>query len=163
MAKEITEVEDKGQAPDTDEAVDQEVEAVEDSEEFDAESAKKIIAELRKENAQRRVKQRALEDALKEAKSPEEYAAAVKAHGDSIHALERELVVTKFNLPETLAKRLAGTTREELEEDAKELAGLIVTEPEPEPELGGGLNPRGKDMSASVAAVVARRRKSHFI
>ena len=47
----------------------------------------------------------------------------------------------------------------------QELAGLIVTEPEPEPEpeLGGGLNPRGKDMSASVAAVVARRRKSHFI
>ena len=73
----------------------------------------------------------------------------------SIEGTESE----SLNIPQYTTESIEQETKIEVEE----LPTYETTEPEPEPELGGGLNPRGKDVSASVAAVVARRRKSHFI
>ena len=162
MADETVEtVETEGQEPAGSDEADQGADQGEGSEELSTDDAKKIIADLRKENATRRVKQRELEEALGKAKTPEEYEAAIKANADEVHALEREVIQAKFKLPDALAKRLQGNTREELEADAKELAKLV--RPEPEPDLGGGLNPRGGGQSANVKAAIDRARKRRAI
>jgi hypothetical protein len=59
------------------------------------------------------------------------------------HALLVENIALKYKLPEKLAKRLVGNTREELEADAKELAADYAQEAR-EIRLEGGLNPRGR-------------------
>lgn len=135
----------------------------EDSEEFDAGAAKKLIADLRNESASRRVKVRELEVALAAAKTPEEFAAATKTYSDQITELEREVIKARYKLPDSLAKRLVGTTLEELEADAKELAKLARPQADPE-DLGGGLNPREQNSNKTVKAVIDRHRKfSHGI
>ena len=64
--------------------------------------------------------------------------------------LLRENVALSFNLPEGLRKRLSGSSREEMEADAKELAELIGLDSSGTPErLEGGLVPRTHGEEAS--------------
>lgn len=117
--------------------------------------AREKLTKANAEAANYRVRAREAEEKLKNAKSLEEVDAIVaemtKDREATEHALLRENVALKFKLPEAAQKRLAGTTREELEADAKELADLFGTEVEDdERELEGGLRPRNTDPDAGL-------------
>ncbi|MCS0601107.1 hypothetical protein NX794_07660 [Streptomyces sp. LP11] len=124
---------------------------------------RKELTDARAEAANYRVKLREAETKLSSAKTVEEFEAAVaelKAQND---ALERQIllnnVAAKYELPPALAKRLAGSSPEELEADAKELQKLVVP-PAPE-SLGGGLTPSDgdEDFDPVKAARAARSRR----
>lgn len=109
------------------------------------------------EAAKYRVELRTAQEALAAARTVEEFEKATGDLNATIARLEREVVVEKHRLPEALAKRLQGTTREELEADAIELAKLIVRHPEVDPdEVDGGLNPRGASRELTQAELVAK-------
>ena len=78
--------------------------------------------------------------------------------------LLRENVALSFNLPDGLRKRLSGSSREDMEADAKELAELIGMDLSATPEsLEGGLNPRshgeGKSDPRELALQYGARRR----
>lgn len=114
--------------------------------ELDLDGAKAALAKVRKSEAAMRVRLREAEAKLADAKTPEEVEALRQELSETNAAEARALVVEnvalKFGLPDDLAARLKGSTREELEADAKELAKYA---PSPEggndPDLGGGLDP----------------------
>lgn len=121
------------------------------------------LTDANAEAANYRVKLRETEAKFANAKTPEEFEAAVTELKAQNAALERSIllntVAAKHELPPALAKRLAGATPEELEADAKELAKLIVAAPE---SLGGGLTPDdGTDDFDPVKASRAARRRSY--
>lgn len=121
-------------------------------EEVPAEVLREKVTKANSEAANYRTKLREAEDKLKDAKSPEEVDEIVKQltkdREEGEHALLVENVALKFNLPEKAQKRLAGTTREELEADAKELAELFGTDEDDEDlNLEGGLEPRNRESS----------------
>lgn len=126
-----------------------------DTEELDLERAKAKIAKANDEAKNLRTRLREKEEALKVAKSPEEVEEAVtKATRD----LLIENVALKHKLSEKVAKRLTGTTREELEADAKELADLFGSGDDDEDfNLEGGLNPRRREEEASDPRSLAQR------
>lgn len=111
-------------------------------EEFDKERAMETIKKLReiekqyKKEKQELERLKADEQKRKEAEMTE--AEKVKARADELEAeLKRERVkgmrlqvVSKYNLPDTLANRLQGETMEELEADAEQLAKLIPAKKE---------------------------------
>jgi hypothetical protein len=148
---EVEETEEETTEEETEETETQEVE--EESEETEEEHpegdvpdwVKEKISKVNNEAKSLRDRLRETEDKLKDAKTPEEVEAIVKQmtkdREDSERALLIENVALKYKLPEQIQKRLTGTTREELEADAKELADLFGTEDE-EVELEGGLSPR---------------------
>lgn len=123
---------------------------------------RKELTEARAEAANYRVKLREAEAKLSQAKTVEEFEAAVaelKAQND---ALERQIllneVAAKYELPPALAKRLTGSTPEELEADAKELQKHIA--PSAPESLSGGLSPDdGDDFDPVKAAREARKRR----
>jgi hypothetical protein len=99
-----------------------------------------------------------------DAKTPEEFEAAVSELKVQNEALERQIllsnVAAKYELPAALAKRLAGTTPEELEADAKELRKLVA--PAAPESLRGGLDPEDDpDDFDPVKAVQAARRNRY--
>ena len=127
--------------------------------------ARKELTKTRGEAANYRVKLREVETALKNAKSVEEFEAATATLSEANKKLERALLVSeaarKFNLPDDLAARLAGDTKEELEADAKQLQ-KYATPVVPE-NLSGGLDPsdeedEGDPVKAVAAARASRRR-----
>ena len=111
--------------------------------------AKKELSKARGEAAKYRTSLRETEAKLAGAKTAEEFEAARAQLLEANRALERNLVAVKYGLPEALAKRLEGSTLEELEADAAALKGLLVPtppkEPEHHPDASGGLTPGGLD------------------
>lgn len=123
---------------------------------------RKKLTEANAEAANYRTKLRETEAKLSKAKTVEEFEAATSELRGQIEALERQIllnnVAAKYELPAALAKRLSGTTEEELEADAKELQKLIV--PAAPESLSGGLTPDdGEDFDPVKAAREARKRR----
>ncbi|MEV7282586.1 hypothetical protein [Streptomyces sp. NPDC093111] len=109
--------------------------------------ARKELVKVRNEAAGYRTRLRDAETKLSQAKSPEEFEAALTEVKQQNAALERSLLVTrvagKFELPEILADALKGDTPEELEAHAKALQALVA--PPVAPTLSGGLTPADED------------------
>jgi chromosome segregation ATPase len=89
---------------------------------------KNDLESTRREAAARRVQLREAEDKLKEAKTPEEVAAAVADAASKSAKLEAELAreraARKHKLDDELVEFLTGTTDEQIEAQAAKLAGL---------------------------------------
>lgn len=109
--------------------------------------AKKKIAKVNSEAKGLRDRLKAAEDKLKNVKDIDEVKTLLTELESDSKKAERDLLVEnvalKFHLPEKLAKRLSGNTREELEADAKDLAEFAKGNKEVR--LEGGLDPRAKD------------------
>lgn len=119
------------------------------------------VTKTRGEAANYRTRARAAEDALKNAKSMDEVNEIVAAMTSdrvvSERALIAENVALKAGLPEALAARLQGTTREEMEADAKALAALIPAPEETPVRLKGGLTPDESGTETSDPGELARK------
>ncbi|ATI18710.1 scaffolding protein [Streptomyces phage Daudau] len=125
---------------------------------------RKKLTDANAEAANYRTKLREAESKLSSAKTVEEFEAATAELKGQIEALERSIllrdVAAKYELPEALAKRLTGTTPEELEADAKELQKLVA--PAAPETLSGGLDPEDNDEDFDpVKAVYAARRNRY--
>jgi hypothetical protein len=112
--------------------------------------AKGAVESANREAAARRVALRDLEEKTKDAKSPEEFEAAVKEfntkQADLETALERERAARKHKLSDDVLEFLTGKTPEEIETQAAKLAALkpagetpprVVTQTPP----SGGVTP----------------------
>ncbi|QXE39413.1 hypothetical protein KQY30_25820 [Streptomyces sp. GMY02] len=121
--------------------------------------ARKELTKVRGEAASYRTRLRDAESKLSEAKSPEEFEAAlteVKAKNAELeHSLVVASVARKFELPDELAGRLRGSTSQELETDAKALQALLA--PAAPESLGGGLTPSDEDDGEMDPRKLARR------
>lgn len=127
------------------------------------------VKELRAQSAGYRTRLKEIEEKVATMKSAEEFDELANSLKSEREAGERKLLVEnvalKFNLPEALAKRLTGETREALEADAKELAALVKKDEDGEEDtrLEGGLSPRGRDSDptdpAGLAKQYGRRRR----
>ncbi|MCY0933636.1 hypothetical protein [Streptomyces sp. H34-S4] len=125
---------------------------------------RKKLTDANAEAANYRTKLREVEAKLSEAKTVEEFEAATSELKGQVEALERSIllrdVAAKYELPAVLAQRLAGTTPEELEADAKELRKLVA--PAAPASLRGGLDPEDDpDDFDPVKAVQAARRNRY--
>jgi hypothetical protein len=104
---------------------------------------------IRREAAGRRVELRELQDKFKDAKTPEEFAAAVADHTKRSAQLEadiaRERAARKHKLDDALIEFLTGTDEEQIEAQAAKLAALAPSAPPRTPatrqEPRGGVNP----------------------
>lgn len=122
---------------------------VEEKPTMSLEDALSEVAKTRGEAANYRTKLRDSEASLASAKTIEEVNEIVATMTSDRESAERLLLVEnvalKHKLPEALAARLQGKTREELEADAVSLASLIPAveqeEEPPAPRLKGGLTP----------------------
>jgi chromosome segregation ATPase len=108
------------------------------------------LESTRREAASRRVALREAEDKLKEAKTPEDIAAAVKEATKKSAELETELAreraARKHKLADDLLEFITGTTEEQIESQATKLAALAVTQRETQttptkPAPRGGVTP----------------------
>jgi hypothetical protein len=114
--------------------------------------AKSAVESANREAAARRVALREAEDKLKDAKTPEEFTAAMdqfKASEEKLTVdLERERAARKHKLDDDVLEFLTGTTAEQIEAQAAKLAGLkpgvtppaqtvVITQPTPT----GGVTP----------------------
>lgn len=122
------------------------------------------LARARSEAAKYRTAAREAREALEKAKTPEEVEAATQdlvARNAELEAtILRDRVARKHALPDELAARLQGTTEDELAEDAKKLAALIVPVATPR-DPSGGLDPanRVEDFDPVAEARKARSRR----
>lgn len=130
--------------------------------------AREKLTKTNAEAANYRTKLREAENKLKEAKTTAEVEEIVnqmqKDRVEAERALLIENVALAHKLPKALQKRLTGTTREELEADAKELSALFSVEDDEDDEhLEGGLSPRQRGDSPQnprdLAATFGHRRK----
>lgn len=121
--------------------------------------AQKELKKVRGEAANYRTRLREVEQQLANAKTPEEYEAAVNELRETNAQLEQRIlrndVARKFQLPDDLANALKGDTQEELEAHAKVLAKYAApADPE---SLGGGLDPTDDDDDTTDPRELARR------
>lgn len=128
--------------------------------------ARKEITKLRGESANYRVKAKEAEQRLADAKTPEDFEAAVAEFKTANADLERQVLVmkaaNKHQLPDELAGLLQGATAEELDAHAKKLARFApVEDPEPE-QLSGGLNPGDPDAGFDPVAASRQARKRRY-
>lgn len=117
---------------------------------LDTEALQKALAETRAEAARNRVRAREAEAKAAEAKSAEEFNAVNSRVAELEADLSRERLARQYGLPDQLATRIAGTTPEEMEADAKSLSALVRS-----PGVGrGGLTPSagGTPLSPSELA-----------
>jgi hypothetical protein len=117
------------------------------------------VTKTRAEAANYRTRARDAEAKLKTAKTLEEVEAIVATMTSEREQAERALLVEnvalKFDLPDNLAARLQGATREELEKDAESLSELIGAST---PRLRGGLTPHEEpDDEPSDPGALARK------
>ncbi|MEU5433828.1 hypothetical protein AB0G73_10665 [Streptomyces sp. NPDC020719] len=121
--------------------------------------ARKELTKVRSEAASYRTRLRDAETKLSDAKSPEEFEAALAEITTKNAELEHSLTVSKvarrYDLPDVLAARLHGATVEELEADAKTLQALLT--PKTPESLGGGLTPSDEDEGEMDPRALARR------
>jgi hypothetical protein len=123
-------------------------------------------AAKRVENRSLRENLETLQSQLSEAKTPEEFQAAVDEYKQKLDETQvevmRERVARKFGLPDPLAERLRGSTEEELTADAESLRGLIgaPTPPAtPKNPPSGGLTPGNKAEDPAARAERIRKRR----
>ena len=125
------------------------------------EQALDALKQTRTEAKNYRLRLRDAEARLAEARTPEQIQALVDEMRSERENAERALMVEnvalKFNLPEALASRLQGSTREEMEADAKALAALIPVEQDDADNYDGGLTPGRRDDLPDDPAALARR------
>lgn len=118
--------------------------------------ARNKLTKANAEAANYRTKLREAEQKLADAKTPEQVeeilnqwkADREKQEQDDAaeaRALLIENIALKHKLPQKLANRLQGSTREELEADAKELAADFAEDNDEDVFLEGGLSPRNRD------------------
>lgn len=123
--------------------------------------AQKELKKARGDAANYRTKLREMEQRFENAKSQEEYEAALselrEENEKQARALLVENVALKYKLPDELAARLQGATREELEADAKALAKFAPSEDGEDPDLSGGLDPFDRDTEPTDPGELARR------
>jgi hypothetical protein len=106
------------------------------------------LESTRREAASRRVALREAEDKLKDAKTPEDIAAAVKEASTKSAQLEAELAreraARKHKLADELLEFITGTTEEQIDAQAAKLAALATSAPrEPAPVAPTRQSPRG--------------------
>lgn len=105
------------------------------------------LTDARAEAANYRVKLREAEKRLSEAKTVDEYESAVGDLRTQLASMERKVLVSdvarRFELPDALAARLQGESKEELEADAKALAQFASAKVPGH--LSGGLDPSDED------------------
>lgn len=121
-------------------------EGKEKEKELTPEQLKAELTRTRAEAANWRTKLRDAEKALKDAKTPEEHAAAIDELSRQNAELEHQILVgrvaRKHSLPDELAERLRGATEAELEADAEALKKFAAPQgTKPPVELRGGLTP----------------------
>jgi hypothetical protein len=157
----------------TDEAeVENTEEAEEETEEGGEDSlpdwARKKLTKANTEAANYRTKLRDAEKALENAKTPEEVETILngwknereeqeRKDAEDARALLIENIALKHRLPEKIASRLVGNTREELEADAKELAADFAIEDDENVFLEGGLSPRNRDSDSDDPRELAKK------
>lgn len=121
--------------------------------------ARKKMSKANAEAANYRTQLREAQSKLENAKTLEEVDAIINEMKSEREKSERALLVEnialKYKLPEKIAKRLQGATREEIEADAKELAEFAELDAEDLP-LEGGLSPRNRDTDPSDPRSLAR-------
>ncbi|MFI5763889.1 hypothetical protein ACIA8F_23490 [Streptomyces sp. NPDC051563] len=121
--------------------------------------ARKELSKIRGEAASYRTRLRDAEAQLGNAKTAEEFEAALAEvtakNAELEHSLTVGQVSRKYDLPQELTSRLRGTTVEELEADAKALQALLA--PKMPEQLGGGLTPSDNDDGEMDPRALARR------
>ncbi|WP_436739932.1 hypothetical protein [Streptomyces sp. BBFR102] len=159
--EETVETPPEGTEPDGEKPAEESTDEKPSEEAVPPEVLRKKLTEANAEAANYRTKLREVEARFADAKTPEEFEAAVAELKAQNEALERTIllntVAAKYELPAALATRLAGATPEELEADAKELQKLVA--PAPPESLSGGLDPDedSDDFDPVKAAQAARR------
>lgn len=116
-------------------------EATDPNEDQLEEWVRKTLRDVRSEAAKYRTRLREMEAKFKDAKTLDEFNAALDAAKGENTQLERELVAIKYKLPEDLAAVLKGSTREELEAHAKVLAKYAPADDSEPKDVEGGLSP----------------------
>lgn len=131
------------------------------------ERMEKQLKEVREEAAKRRIENKKLQDDLKAAKTPEEFAAAISEYETKISTLERENALAQYDIPEDLLPLLEGKDAEEIHKLAPTLSKYApkkqVKKETSLNDLSGGLNPtghlEGSELSAQeLAKRIPRRR-----
>lgn len=138
----------------------------------DLSAANEKISALNAENAGWRRKFRELEEKANGLKTPEEFEAALSEYRETITKLEetnlRTEVASAAKLdPKKWAHRLVGSTREELEADAKAIAKDLIRDADEDDvrEPRGGLTPGNApadDLDPAKLAKQVRRHNSGF-
>ncbi|MGW7270819.1 hypothetical protein ACWGH5_09890 [Streptomyces sp. NPDC054864] len=135
-------------------------EGQEDGQELDADALRQELKDARAEAAKYRVKARETAEALKAAKTPEEFQAVADKVAELETDLHRERLARKYTLPPVLAARISGADDDAREADAKALAEAFHGK-------GGGVGKGGLDPSAKpvstdpaeLAASIPRARR----
>lgn len=128
-------------------------------EEVPAEVLRDELTQARKDAANYRTQVRDLQEKLSNAKSAEEVSQITADFDAKLAELEiqnlRTSIAYELQLPPAAAKRLAGSTEEELRADAKELAELFgsAKAPRGQRDLRGGLDPSENHSGFDVAGV----------
>ncbi|MEU4843880.1 hypothetical protein [Streptomyces gilvosporeus] len=115
-----------------------------DGQELDADALRTELKAVRAEAAKYRTKARETAEALKAAKTPEEYQAVADRAAELETELQRERLARKYNLPDALAARISGEDDDAREADAKALAELFHNR-------GDGVGRGGLDPSVTTA------------
>lgn len=129
----------ESEEPEEVEAQEAEAEAEEDSEGFDPDKAREKLRKLNSEARNLRKRAKETEEKLKGAEEKDGRITALEAEN------LRYRIGIKHGLPESLVKRLSGTTEEELLQDAEELMELFGSKKpptnRPKEALRGGSDP----------------------
>ncbi|TCC19958.1 hypothetical protein [Kribbella sindirgiensis] len=136
----------------------------EESDEVPPEVLRKKLTKANADAANWRTKFRELEAKFTDAKTPEEFTAAVaeltKANAELARERDVAKVARKHKLPDELAELVKGDTPEEMDAHAKKLA-RFAGRPAPE-NLGGGLDPDEDKGEFDPVATVKRNRTNRF-
>ncbi|WP_431980787.1 hypothetical protein [Streptomyces qinglanensis] len=119
-----------------------ETEGTDDGQELDADALRAELKAVRAEAAKYRTKARETAEAMKAAKTPEEFQAVADRAAELETDLHRERLVRRYNLPDALAARISGEDDDAREADAKALAELFHGR-------GDGVGRGGLDPSAT--------------
>lgn len=125
--------------------------------------ARNELKKARGDAARYRTGLREAEAKLAAAKTPEEFETATRELAQQNAKLTREInvrdVAAKHGLPPALAARLQGSTPEEMEADAVELAKLVAPNPTGSGDPKGGLDPNDDDNEMDPRKLAARYRR----
>lgn len=130
---------DQAPAPEAEVESDETEDHEDNGDEFDADKAREKIRKINSENRNLRKRATEAEEKAREADGKDERLTALEAENLRLR------VGVKHGLPETLIKRLSGTTEEEILQDAEELMELFGSKKpptdQPRTKLRGGGDP----------------------
>ncbi|MFE3771035.1 hypothetical protein [Streptomyces sp. NPDC059122] len=112
--------------------------------ELDTDALRVELKAVRAEAARYRTKARETAEALKAARSPEEFQAVADRATELETELHRERLARRYHLPDALAVRITGADEDAREADAKTLAELFHSK-------AGGMGRGGLDPSVASA------------